>query len=68
MDKVRQHIVCDDCGADFEIRFNEEEHEPAYCPFCGADLFWDDSEDEEDSDEDDKYPYEWSDPNDDEYE
>jgi uncharacterized paraquat-inducible protein A len=66
MDKVRKHIVCDDCGADFEMKFNEEEHEPAYCPFCGADLFWDDSEDEEDSDGDDIYS-EWSDPDNDEY-
>ena len=65
MSKVRQHIVCDDCGADFEIKFSEEEHEPAYCPFCGADLFWDDEEDD-DSKEDDKYT-EWSDPDDDDY-
>ena len=64
MDRIRQHIVCDDCGADFEMKFNEEEHEPAYCPFCGADLFWDDEDD--DSKEDDKYT-EWSDPDDDDY-
>jgi len=66
MSKVRQHIVCDDCGADFEIKFSEEEHEPAYCPFCGADLFWDDEEEDDDSKEDDKYT-EWSDPDDDDY-
>ncbi len=66
MSKVRQHIVCDDCGADFEIKFSEEEHEPAYCPFCGADLFWDDEDDDDDSKEDDKYT-EWSDPDDDDY-
>ena len=66
METVKQHIVCDDCGADFDIKYSEEEHEPAYCPFCGADLFWDDEEDEEDSDEDDIYS-EWSDPDNDEY-
>ena len=65
MDTIKQHIACDDCGADFDIKFNREEHEPAYCPFCGADLFWDD-EDDDDSKEDDKYT-EWSDPDDDDY-
>tara|TARA_Y100000817_G_C16648384_1_gene451647 strand:- start:128 stop:325 length:198 start_codon:yes stop_codon:yes gene_type:complete len=65
MERVINHIVCDDCGADFEIKYNEDEKEPAYCPFCGADLFWDDEEDE--SEESDIY-LEWSDPNDDEYE
>ena len=65
MERVINHIVCDDCGADFEIKYNEDEKEPAYCPFCGADLFWDDEEDE--SEESDIY-LEWSDPNNDEYE
>ena len=64
MEKVINHIVCDDCCADFEIKFDEDEKEPAYCPFCGADLFWDE---EDESEESDIY-LEWSDPNDDEYE
>tara|TARA_R100000234_G_scaffold114352_1_gene89451 strand:- start:550 stop:744 length:195 start_codon:yes stop_codon:yes gene_type:complete len=64
MEKVINHIVCDDCGADFEIKFDEDEKEPAYCPFCGADLFWDE---EDESEESDIY-LEWSDPNNDEYE
>ena len=65
MERVIHHIVCDDCGADFEIKFDEDEKEPAYCPFCGADLFWDEEEDE--SEESDIY-LEWSDPDNDEYE
>jgi hypothetical protein len=66
MDRIRQHIVCDDCGADFDIRFDEEENEPAYCPFCGADLFW--NEDDEEEDEVDDIYNGWTDPDDDEYE
>ena len=65
MEKVIHHIVCNDCGADFEIKFDEDEKEPAYCPFCGADLFWDEEEDE--SEESDIY-LEWSDADNDEYE
>lgn len=59
MAPVKQQLLCDDCLADFEIKFDEEEHEPVYCPFCGADLLWDEDEDELDD---------WYDPDNDEYE
>jgi len=64
MAPVKQEILCDDCLAEFEIKFDEEEHEPVYCPFCGADLLWD--EDEEDDDESELD--DWDDPDNDEYE
>jgi hypothetical protein len=59
MAPVKQQLLCNDCLADFEIKFDEEEHEPVYCPFCGADLLWDEDEDELDD---------WDDPDNDEYE
>jgi len=52
MSPTKQEFLCDDCGAEFEIKFNEEENEPTYCPFCGADLFWDEDDEEEWEDED----------------
>jgi|TARA_B100000282_G_C31591777_1_gene425983 uncharacterized paraquat-inducible protein A len=57
---MKHKIICTDCGADFELKCNDEEHDPAYCPFCGADLFWEEDDDEEER-------YEWSDPDNDDY-
>ena len=57
----KEKITCGDCGADFELKYNDEEHDPSYCPFCGADLFWEEGDDEDEED------YEWSDPDNDEY-
>ena len=32
-------ITCPDCGSEYELSYNEDEHEePVYCPFCGTDL------------------------------
>ena len=58
---MKHKIICTDCGADFELKCNDEEHDPAYCPFCGADLFWEEDDDEEEE------GYEWSDPDNDDY-
>lgn len=62
MASTKQQISCDDCSSEFEIKFDEKEHELTYCPFCGADLFW------EDDDEEDDIYNEWSDPDNDDYE
>ena len=57
-DKVKEDIIevtCDSCQSEFEIRYNEEKDgEPIYCPFCGADIDYDEDDNEsEDFDEDD---------------
>ena len=59
----KQTITCDDCGTNFEVKWQDEQEELCYCPFCGADLFWEEDEDEEESDLSD-----WDDPDNDEYE
>lgn len=57
-DKVKEDIIevtCDSCQSEFEIRYNEEKDgEPIYCPFCGADIDYEEDDNEsEDFDEDD---------------
>ena len=57
-DKVKEDIIevtCDSCQSDYEIRYNEEkDSEPIYCPFCGADIDYEEDDNEsEDFDEDD---------------
>tara|TARA_X000001316_G_scaffold3422_1_gene688 strand:- start:306 stop:518 length:213 start_codon:yes stop_codon:yes gene_type:complete len=57
-DKVKEDIIevtCDSCQSDYEIRYNEEKDgEPIYCPFCGADIDYEEDDNEsEDFDEDD---------------
>jgi rRNA maturation endonuclease Nob1 len=48
---IKIECVCDECGAEFEIRINEEfDEDPVYCPFCGSEL-------PEEEDEDDEEPY-----------
>jgi len=48
---MKIECVCDECGAEFEIRVNEEfDEDPVYCPFCGSEL-------PEEEDEDDEEPY-----------
>lgn len=54
MGPTQQEIVCDDCGADFEVKFNEDSGEICYCPFCGADLFWDEDDEEEEWEDEDE--------------
>ena len=57
MAPTKQQISCDDCRTEFEIKFDEEELDLIYCPFCGADLFWeDDDEDDIYNEWDDRYP------------
>jgi peptide subunit release factor 1 (eRF1) len=41
----REKITCDDCGTDFHIEHESESDEILYCPFCGADLYFEDDED-----------------------
>ena len=48
-------IQCQDCHEDFEIKYNEAtDGDPMYCPFCGADIEYD-QEDEDDEIDDDNY-------------
>ena len=45
---MKIECVCDECGAEFEIRINEEfDEDPVYCPFCGSELPEEDEDDEE---------------------
>ena len=45
---IKIECVCDECGAEFEIRINEEfDEDPVYCPFCGSELPEEDEDDEE---------------------
>ncbi len=64
MDKMKETIICDDCGAEFTITYNPED-EIEYCPMCGADIYND-----EDDDEDEEYwdNTGWKDPDNDDYE
>ena len=50
-------IQCQECKAEFEMKYLETETgEPVYCPFCGADLQYDDLDEEyEDKEEWDDY-------------
>ena len=61
MDRKKEEILCDDCGAHFKIEYESDGQELIYCPFCGADLnYWDEDEDlddEPDVDEDWWEPY-----------
>tara|TARA_R100000988_G_C3981504_1_gene157243 strand:+ start:505 stop:717 length:213 start_codon:yes stop_codon:yes gene_type:complete len=55
-------IQCQECKAEFEMKYLETETgEPEYCPFCGADLLYDDLDEEEDDKE------EWDDYDEDDY-
>ena len=45
-------IQCQDCQAEFEIKYDENENgDPMYCPFCGADIDYDSDDDENEDDE-----------------
>jgi hypothetical protein len=59
----KEKITCQDCNAEFEIKYNSEEYSIYFCPMCASELFLE--EDEED--EEDKHE-EWIDPDNDEYE
>tara|TARA_Y100001973_G_C5207722_1_gene342871 strand:+ start:4922 stop:5146 length:225 start_codon:yes stop_codon:yes gene_type:complete len=60
----KEKIACDDCGNGFEVRWDDSQEKLAYCPFCGADLFWNEEDDDE---EEDNNPWSWEDPDNDEY-
>ena len=50
MSEIVYELVCDSCGADYEINYVDgitNHNEPMYCPFCGAEI---DLTDVEDSD------------------
>ena len=55
-EKVKEDIIditCSSCQAEYSIKYTErEDGDPSYCPFCGADIDYDndmnDVEDEED--------------------
>ena len=54
-------IVCKECQAEMEIKYLESESgEPEYCPFCGADVLYEDDEEEDDFDEE-YHDVEWDD-------
>ncbi len=62
-EKTKEKIACYECDADFEIKYTEDEYSIYFCPMCGTELFLvDEEEDEEDA------PWEWIDPDNDEYE
>jgi hypothetical protein len=49
MSEVVFELLCDSCGADYEITFVEgitNHEEPMYCPFCGAEVDLTDVEEE----------------------
>lgn len=56
-EKVKEDIIevaCDSCQSDFEVRYNEQKDgEPLYCPFCGADIDYDEDDEQDEFDEDD---------------
>lgn len=57
MDKIKQIILCDDCGAEYTITYNSDE-KIEYCPMCGADIY--EEEDEETEEyywDEDEWPY-----------
>lgn len=53
MDKIKEEIYCQDCGAEFHISYNEED-ELVYCPFCGSDISDEEDDDWEEDDWEDE--------------
>jgi rRNA maturation endonuclease Nob1 len=55
--EILYELNCENCGAEYEILFNEEQdaNTPAFCPFCGSDVDTSDiDEEDEDWDLDDE--------------
>jgi len=49
MSEIVYELVCDACGADYQINYIDgivNHNEPMYCPFCGADIDLTDVEEE----------------------
>ena len=54
MSEIVYELVCDSCGADYEINYIDgitNHTEPMYCPFCGADVDLTDVEEDLDDEE-----------------
>ena len=56
MSEIMYELVCDSCGADYQINYVDDEakeyvDEPMYCPFCGTDIDLTDVEEELDEEE-----------------
>ena len=56
MSEIMYELVCDSCGADYQINYVDNESkeyvdEPMYCPFCGTDIDLTDVEEELDDEE-----------------
>ena len=56
-EKVKEDIIevaCDSCQSEFEVRYTEQKDgEPLYCPFCGADIDYEEDDEDDEFDEDD---------------
>ena len=58
MSEVVYELICDSCGADYELRYVEgiidrQDDGPMYCPFCSAEVDLTDVVDEDLDDLDD---------------
>ena len=55
-EKVKEDIIdimCSSCQAEYSIKYTErEDGDPSYCPFCGADIDYDNDKVDNDDDED----------------
>jgi hypothetical protein len=59
MSEVVYELLCDSCGADYELTYIDgitNYNEPMYCPFCGAEIDLTDVEEEGEYDDEDDYP------------
>ena len=43
-DKNKVQISCPDCDVSYWVKWDDEDHEPTTCPFCGADTSIDDDD------------------------
>ena len=55
-EKVKEDIIditCSSCQAEYSIKYTErEDGDPSYCPFCGADIDYDNDMNDVEDDED----------------
>jgi len=54
MSEIVYELVCDSCGADYELTYIDgitNHNEPLYCPFCGSDIDLTDVEEELDEED-----------------
>ena len=54
-DKNKVQISCPNCDVSYWVKWDDEDHEPTTCTFCGADTYIDDDDAifEDDEEEDD---------------